>query len=58
MDGHVHHRVDARFVEWVVEGSDAGRGGSRTGVCVPDGDGIAADSSRECGSSLMIRGTG
>jgi hypothetical protein len=42
MDGDVHHRVDARFVEWVVEGSDASRGGSHTGVCVPDGDCIAA----------------
>ena len=42
VDGDVHHRVDARFVEWVVERSEAGRGRSHTGVGVPDGDGIAA----------------
>ena len=45
VDGDVHHRVDARFVEWVVERSEAGRGGSHTGVCVPDSDGIAAGGS-------------
>jgi hypothetical protein len=42
VDGYVHHCVDTRFVEWIVEGSDTGRSGSHTGVCVPDGDCVAA----------------
>ena len=42
VDGDVHHRVDARFVQWVGERSDAGRGGSHTGIYAPDGDSIAA----------------
>ena len=41
MDGDVHHGVHARLMERVVEGSDAGGGGSHTGICVPGGDGIA-----------------
>ena len=44
VDGDVHHRVDARFVEWVGEGGEARRGGGHAGVCVPDDDGIAARS--------------
>ena len=46
MDGDVHHGVDARFVEWVVEGSEAGRCGGHTGVCVPDGDCIGVQRRR------------
>ena len=45
VDGDVHHRVDARFVEGVVEGGEARRGGGHTGICVPDGDGIGAGGS-------------
>ena len=47
MDGDVHHGVDARFVEWVVEGSEAGRCGGHTGVVVPDGDGIGVQRNGE-----------
>ena len=58
VDGYVHHGVDTRFVEWVVEWSYAGRSGGHASVCVPDGDCVAAGRSRECGSSLRIHHTG
>jgi hypothetical protein len=44
VDGYVHDRVDTRFMEWIVEWRDAGRGGSFTGVLVPGKDGIAGGS--------------
>src|SRR5262249_31290081 len=35
VDGYMHDRVDARFMEWVVQWRDAGRGGGFAGVLVP-----------------------
>ena len=52
VDGDMHHRVEARFVEWVVEGSEAGRGGRHSGVGVPDDDGIAARWGSEGGPTV------
>ena len=46
VDGDVHHRVHARFMEWVVEWGDAGRGGGLAGVLAPGEDGIAVG--RQC----------
>jgi hypothetical protein len=48
VDGKVHHRVQTRFVKWVVERSDACLRGGHTGVCIPGGDGIAAGRRRQC----------
>ena len=46
VDGYVHHGVDTRFVEWVVERSYAGRSGGHASVCVPDGDCVGRNLTR------------
>src|SRR5262252_4764570 len=42
VDGKVHHRVHTRFVERVVERSDARVCGGHARVCIPGGYGVAA----------------
>ena len=56
VDGDVHDRVHARFMEWVVEWRDAGRGGGFAGVLVPGEDGIARGS--KCGRGMRACGMG
>jgi len=58
VDGDVHHRVDARFVERVVERRDAGLRGGHARVGIPDDDGVAAGRSRAGGPRLLGPRTG
>ena len=51
VDSYVHHGIDTRFVERVVERSYACLSGGHASVFVPEGDCVAAAGrSRECGS--------
>ena len=58
VDGNMHHGIEPRFVEGVVERRDAGLRGGHARVGVPDGDGVAAGRGREGGSRLGLPRTG
>ena len=41
MNCDMHHRINTRFMEGIVERRNAGFCGSDPGICVPNDDGVA-----------------